>query len=146
VLDAICAAVFEAAVPPEISSLDPLILHDCLTIPTALPSSYPPSHWPEPLSRLTLINLSRVSKAFYKATRRHIWRRVEIRLPRTWLALVEEITGGEEIVDEQAAELVEQSLNEAASYAYAATSSTKELDRGRPTLHVKPKLSADWDY
>lgn len=141
-LDAICAAVFEAAEPPEISSLDPLILQECLTlpIPTALPSSYPPSHWPEPLSRLTLINLSRVSKAFYKATRQYIWRRVEIRLPRTWLALVEEITGGEQIVDEQAAELVEQSLNEAASYVYAATSATKELDRGRPTLHITSKL------
>jgi hypothetical protein len=50
-------------------------------------------------------------------------------LPRTWLALVEEITGGEEAVDEEAANLVEQSLDEAASYVYAATSPTQELDR-----------------
>lgn len=71
-----------------------------------------------------------MSKALYKATRPYVWRRVEIRLPRTWLALVEEITGGEEIVDEQAAELVEQSLDEAAGYVYALTSPTKELDRG----------------
>jgi hypothetical protein len=35
---------------------------------------------------------------------------------------------------------VEQSLNEAASYAYAATSPTKDLDRGRPTSHVALKL------
>ena len=85
--------------------------------------------------RLTLTNLSRVSKAFYKATREYVWRRVEIRLPRTWIALVEEITGGEEIVDEEAANLVEQSLSEAASYVFAATSPTKELDRGTHFSH-----------
>lgn len=135
-LDNICAAIFDAAEPPNVSSLDPLILSECLTLPppTVLPSSYPPSHWPEPLARLTLINLSRVSKAFHKAAQPYVWRRVEIRLPRTWLALVEEITGGEEIVDEQAAELVEQSLSEAATYVYTATSPSRELDRGTAFL------------
>lgn len=109
-----------------------MILQDCLTLPSprTLPSSYPPPNWPEPLSRLTLTNLSRVSKALYKATRPYVWRRVEIRLPRSWLALVHEITGGEDEVDEQAAQLVEQSLNEAANYVYAATSPTQEWDRG----------------
>jgi hypothetical protein len=132
VLDNICAAVFNAAEPPRESSLDPLILQDCMTLPAphTFPSSYVPSNWPEPLTRLTLINLSRSSKALYKATRPYIWRRVEIRLPRSWLALVHEITGGEDEVDEQAAHLVEQSLSEAASYVYAATSLTKEMDRG----------------
>ncbi|KAG8832408.1 hypothetical protein FRC17_001389 [Serendipita sp. 399] len=131
VLDAICSAVFNAAEPPPVSSLDPVIHQQCLTLPspTTFPTSYPPGSWPEPLSRLTLTNLSRVSKAFYKATRQYVWRRVEIHLPRTWLALVEEITGGEEIVDEEAANLVEQSLNEAATYVYAATSPTMEIDR-----------------
>jgi len=124
--------VFNAADSPRESSLDPLILPDCLTLPVprALPSSFPPPNWPEPLTRLTLINLSRTSKALYKAARPYIWRRVEIRLPRSWLALVHEITGGEDEVDEQAAHLVEQSLSEAANYVHAATFPTQEMDRG----------------
>ncbi|CAG7849584.1 SubName: Full=Uncharacterized protein {ECO:0000313/EMBL:CCA69350.1} [Serendipita indica DSM 11827] len=131
VLNAICAAVYHSASPAPLSSLDPVIHPTVFTLPapTTLPSSYPPTNWPEPVARLTLTNLSRVSRAFYKATREYVWRRVEIRLPRTWIALVEEITGGEEIVDEEAANLVEQSLSEAASYVFAATSPTKELDR-----------------
>jgi hypothetical protein len=99
--------------------------------PHSLPSTYPPPNWPEPLTRLTLINLSRSSKALYKAARPYVWRRVEIRLPRLWLALVNEITGGEDEVDKQAAHLVEQSLSEAATYVHAATSPTQEMDRGR---------------
>lgn len=71
---------------------------------------------------------------------------MEIRLPRSWLALVHEITGGEDEVDEQAAQLVEQSLNEAANYVYAATSPTKEWDRDalfKLRASIRAKLEKD---
>ena len=137
VLEAIAYAVYLAAEPQFPSSLDPLFAPDTPTpAPTSLPSSWPPPSWTEERSRTTLKNLCTVSRAFYTAAKPYVWRRAQIRLPRSWLSLVSEITGGEDAVDESAIDLVEQSLDVAARSVYALTARAKEPDHSTPSLIV----------
>jgi hypothetical protein len=113
----ICAAVYYAGIPPsEDQSLDPVLIPSP-HIPTALPSSYPASHWPEPLVRHTLSNLCLVNHALYDAAKPWLWRKIEVRLPQSWLALVDEIGGGE--AGEMNEEDVEVKIKQAASAAAA---------------------------
>jgi hypothetical protein len=120
-LSLICAYVYVASIPSRVSSLDPLCLLEA-GIPTGLPSSYPPSSWSEPIARKTLANLTLVNRAWSEAARPWLWRKIEVRLPRGWLSLVEEISGGEdaEAAEEDTARAVEESITEAAHAAMAA--------------------------
>jgi hypothetical protein len=101
--------------------LDPLCLLEA-GMPTGLPSSYPPSSWSEPVARKTLANLTLVNRAWSEAARPWLWRKIEVRLPRGWLSLVEEISGGEDAdaAEEDTARTVEKSITEAAHAAMAA--------------------------
>ncbi|THH12718.1 hypothetical protein EW146_g7434 [Bondarzewia mesenterica] len=119
-LSTICAHVFAAGQPTCTPSLDPLFVQEA-GVPTSLPSSYPPANWPEPVARRTLANLALVNRAWFEAAKPWLWRKLEVRLPCSWLSLVEEITGGEdEDADvEQAALVVDQSISEAAKAALA---------------------------
>jgi hypothetical protein len=120
-LSLICAYVYISSIPSRISSLDPPYLLEG-GVPTGLPSSYPPSCWSEPIARKTLVNLTLVNHAWSKAARPWLWRKIEVRLPRGWLSLVEEISGGEdaEAAEEDTARTVEESITEAAHAALAA--------------------------
>lgn len=93
ILSAICAAVFTAGLPAPVSSLDPLVLHVESPPPTALPSSLPSGNWSEPVARKTLASLCLVNKALYEAAKPWLWRKVEVRLPRSWISLLEEVCG-----------------------------------------------------
>ena len=95
ILYIICSVVYCAALSSPVPSLDPIIPQSD-AIPTALPSSHPPATWPEALTRRTLTSLCLVNKVWYEAAKPWLYRNVEVRLPRNWLAFVEEITGGEE--------------------------------------------------
>ncbi|KAF8426492.1 hypothetical protein L210DRAFT_3615000 [Boletus edulis BED1] len=88
----ICAHVYAAGLPPLTRSLDPTALRD-YGAPTALPSSMPPANCSEPVVRRTLAHLCLVNRAWYDAAKPWLWRKIEVRLPRSWLALLEEITG-----------------------------------------------------
>lgn len=113
-LYAICSAVYSAALPALVPSLDPLIPQSG-AIPTALPSSHPPANWPEPLARKTLTSLCLVNKVWYEAAKPWLHRKIEVRLPRNWMAFVEEITGGEEDGEpEPTASLIDQTVKNAA--------------------------------
>ena len=130
-LSTICAHVFAAGQPSSIPSLDPLFLQEA-GVPSSLPSSYPPANWPEPVARRALANLSLVSRAWSEAAKPWLWRKIEVRLPRSWLALVEEIAGDEdeEANVEQAALVVDRSISEAAKAALAMRTATgEELDQ-----------------
>ncbi|KDR76317.1 hypothetical protein GALMADRAFT_96866 [Galerina marginata CBS 339.88] len=101
-LYAICAHVYASCLLPEEPSLDPLLLTEYDTrIPTSHPSSVPPGYWPEPVTRRALANLCLVNHAWYDAAKPWLWHKLEVRLPRTWLSLVEEIAWNydEETVD-----------------------------------------------
>ncbi|KAI0360146.1 hypothetical protein OH77DRAFT_1394191 [Trametes cingulata] len=121
-LTVICAHVYAAGLPPPTSSLDPLLCADQPGIPTGLPSSFPPAYWPESVVRRTLANLCQVNKAWYEAAKPWLWRKIEIRLPRSWLSIVEEVAGGddEDVSEEQAALMVDQTLRSAETAALAA--------------------------
>jgi hypothetical protein len=142
VLEAIACAVYLAAEPQLPSSLDPIFASDAQTpLPTGLPSSWPQARCAMEQSRTTLKDLCTVSRAFYAAARPYVWRRAQIQLPRSWTSLVSEITGGEDVVDESAMDLVEQSLDVAARSVYALTASAEEPDHGEQfdliiTLHL----------
>lgn len=120
-LSLICAYVYVASIPSRVSSLDPLCLIEA-GIPTGLPSSYPPASWSEPVARRTLATLTLVNRAWSDAARPWLWRKIEVRLPRGWLSLLEEISGGEdaEAAEKDTARAVEESITEAAHAAMAA--------------------------
>ncbi|KAI0303724.1 hypothetical protein B0F90DRAFT_1935023 [Multifurca ochricompacta] len=120
-LSLICSYVYASAIPSPISSLDPLYIPEA-GVPTDLPSSYPPPNWSEPVARRTLTTLTLVNRAWSEAARPWLWRKIEVRLPRSWLAFIEEISGGEdgEAAEDDTARAVEESITEAAHAALAA--------------------------
>jgi len=72
-----------------------------------------------------------VNHAWSEAAHPWLWRKIEVRLPRGWLSLVEEISGGEdnEITEEDTARAVDQSITQAAHAALAAkTGNSMTLD------------------
>ncbi|KAH7906845.1 hypothetical protein BJ138DRAFT_1093588 [Hygrophoropsis aurantiaca] len=119
----ICAHIYASGIPASASSLDPLALGDH-GAPIALPSSMPPANWSEPVVRRTLANLCLVNRAWYEAAKPWLWQKIEVRLPRSWLALVDEIAGAEDDtdVDDKTAQAVEQSIQAATNAALASTS------------------------
>ncbi|KAG1733624.1 uncharacterized protein EDB91DRAFT_1148462 [Suillus paluster] len=116
----ICEYIYAAGLPPSdsTSSLDPLAIGEYGS-PTALPSSMPPPNWSEPVARKTLSHLCLVNHAWYEAAKPWLWHKIEVRLPRSWLALVDEIIDPED--DEKAALAVKESI-QAATHAALASS------------------------
>ncbi|KAI0036135.1 hypothetical protein K488DRAFT_41797 [Vararia minispora EC-137] len=110
----ICAHVYAAGLPPKVPTLDPLYVHPAGP-PTSQPASYPPTSWTEPVSRATLLSLAVADHAWSNAARPWLWRRVEVRLPRSWLALVHEVVGAD------VAAQLDSSLDSAAQAAVQAT-------------------------
>lgn len=99
VLESIASAVYAAALPSTVTSLDPLYPLSSTsdpTPPTALPSTCPGGHWPEPVSRTTLATLCLVNKDFREAARPWLWRRLKINIPRHWLEILDAICGEDE--------------------------------------------------
>ncbi|KAJ7274459.1 hypothetical protein B0H12DRAFT_1088856 [Mycena haematopus] len=97
---AICAYIHSSCIPSPFPSLDPLVTEDH-GVPTFLPSSMPPASWSEPVARHTLAQLCLVNHAWYDAAKPWLWDKLEVRLPRTFLSIVEEIAWDyeEETVD-----------------------------------------------
>lgn len=126
-LAVVCAFVFAKGQLPSQPSLDPLVDAKDL-IPTNLPSSYPPAKWSEATVRHTLANLCLVNHAWYEAAKPFLWRQVEVRLPRDWLSIVEEVAGGDDdVYDNEAATIVDQTLQRVESAALASTTYFGEL-------------------
>lgn len=120
VLTHICAQIYSSGFQPrdvKQSSLSPTVLGNAA--PTALPSSHPSDTWSEPVVRHTLANLCLVNHAWSEAAKPWLWRNVPVRLPKSWLAMVEEIAGSDdaEVNEEQAALVVERSIHAAAGAA-----------------------------
>ncbi|KAK7044239.1 hypothetical protein VNI00_007961 [Paramarasmius palmivorus] len=114
----ICSYVYAACLPPDPaqSSLDPLFVSEVnYGIPTSLPSSIPQSHWSEQASRHTLASLCLVNHTWYEAAKPWLWKKLEVRLPRTWLSLVEEIAWNHE--EETVDQVMEQTVKAAAKAA-----------------------------
>jgi len=122
-LGAICQHIFYAGVPSFSPSLDPLI-GGAPKAPTTLPNSFPAASWTDHYVRKTLVSLCAVNKAWYFAAKPWLWRRLEVRLPRSWLCLVNELAGGTdgEAEAQATALVVEKSLKEAQNAALAARS------------------------
>lgn len=122
-LEAICAHIFDAGTPNFNPSLDPLV-SGARSPPTAVPNSFPPTSWTDHSVRKTLASLCIVNKAWYYAAKPRLWRRLEVRLPRSWLCLVDELAGGAdgEAEAEATAMVVGKSLQEAQNAALAARS------------------------
>jgi hypothetical protein len=120
----ICAHIYSAGLPAPSSSLDPQVTQE-YGVPTALPSSLPPGNWSEPAVRKTLSTLCLVNHSWYEAAKPWLWQKVEVRLPRSWLSFVDEITGGddEEANDEQHALVLERSIQAASNAALARSTS-----------------------
>jgi hypothetical protein len=113
----ICAHIYAAGLPPKVPSLDPLYTLSA-GAPTSQPSSYPPTCWTEPISRATLASLALADRAWSNAARPWLWRKVEVRLPHSWLALVHEVAGDfDESDPDAAARQIDSSIQEAAEAA-----------------------------
>ena len=122
-LEAICTHIFYAGIPSFAPSLDPL-LSGPPNPPTAVPNSFPAASWTDHTVRKALASLCMVNKAWYDAAKPWLWRRLEVRLPRSWLCLVDELAGGTDgqVEAEQTARVVEKSIQEAQNAALAARS------------------------
>ncbi|KIO34796.1 hypothetical protein M407DRAFT_3387 [Tulasnella calospora MUT 4182] len=120
ILSSVCAVAYEASLSNDIS-LDPSFTPLTETTPTALPSSYPPSSWSELTTRRTLASLCLVNRAWFNAAKPYLWRHIEIRQPRSWLAFVEQVAGPDpaefELMEATAERLV---ISRAASLASRA--------------------------
>ncbi|KAJ7227128.1 hypothetical protein GGX14DRAFT_628320, partial [Mycena pura] len=113
---AVCAYIHSSCIPSPIPSLDPLVV-DHHGVPTSLPSSIPPAFWPEPVARRTLAQLCLVNRAWYDAAKPWLWDKLEVRLPRTFLSMVEEIAWD---YDEETVDMVmENTIRSAAQAAFA---------------------------
>ncbi|KAJ6505949.1 hypothetical protein DFH09DRAFT_1335037 [Mycena vulgaris] len=116
-LFAICHYIHSACIPASIPSLDPLVAAD-YGVPTSLPSSLPAASWPEPVARHTLAQLCLVNRAWYDAAKPWLWDKLEVRLPRTFLSMVEEIAWD---YDEETVDMVMENTIRAATQAALAT-------------------------
>lgn len=119
ILTRICSHIYYASLPPTIPSLDPLFLIDD-NVPTSFPTSLPPPNWSEPTSRRTLKILCLVSHDWYEAAKPWLWRNLEVRLPRGWLSLVDEIAWeyDEETVDQVMQKTVKAATETAFAYGH----------------------------
>ncbi|KAF5371813.1 hypothetical protein D9615_009559 [Tricholomella constricta] len=145
----ICAYVYSSCLHPAQPSLDPLIQKD-YGVPTALPSSIPASNWPEPVARRTLANLCLVNHAWYEAAKPWLWTKVEVRLPRSWLSLVEEIAWeyDEETVDAVMGNTIKAAAKAAIQSSNPSLYDDEELRLeesiletfGGPDLNIAPEL------
>ncbi|TRM65047.1 hypothetical protein BD626DRAFT_490726 [Schizophyllum amplum] len=126
-LFAVSAYVYAACLPPWECSLDPLMgMSD--RAPKALPSCHPPGHWSEPDSRRTLASLCLVNRAWYAAARPWLYHKLEVRMPRSWLSLVEQIAWD---YDEETVDMVmDHTLQAAARVALASAHPGVPLDEG----------------
>ena len=122
-LEAICAHIFYAGVPSFAPSLDPLI-GGPPNPPAGVPNSFPASSWTDHSVRRTLAVLCMVNKCWYDAAKPWLWRRLEVRLPRSWLCLVDELAGGAdgEAEAQATALVVGESIQQAQNAALAARS------------------------
>jgi hypothetical protein len=66
-----------------------------------------------------------VNHSWYEAAKPWLWQKIEVRLPRSWLSFVDEISGGddEEVNDEQHALVLERSIQVASNAALARSAS-----------------------
>ena len=122
-LEAICAHIFYAGVPSFIPSLDPLV-GGPPNPPPGVPNSFPATSWTDHSVRRTLAVLCIVNKSWYDAAKPWLWRRLEVRLPRSWLCLVNELAGGAdgEAEAQATALVVGESIQQAQNAALAARS------------------------
>ncbi|KAF9266629.1 hypothetical protein L218DRAFT_896820 [Marasmius fiardii PR-910] len=130
-LSKICSYIYSSCLPPTQPSLDPLILSvQSHGAPTGLPSSFPQSNWSEHESRHTLSSLCLVNHAWYEAAKPWLWRKLEVRLPRTWLSLVDEISWDhqEQTVDQVMEQTVKAAARVAMSRQRALLNKDEELD------------------
>jgi hypothetical protein len=127
-LSSICAFIYSACIPHD-AFLDPWMACEDTAIPTAVPASYPKSVWSEHSSRRTLSTLCLVNRAWYEAAKPWLWKKLEVRLPRSWLALVDQIAWDydEETVD-QVMENTVKAAARAAAVASGQTSSQATLE------------------
>ncbi|KAL0568117.1 hypothetical protein V5O48_013877, partial [Marasmius crinis-equi] len=128
----ICSYIFSACLPPTSTSLDPLILSDQrYGAPTTTPSSFPQSNWSEHESRHSLASLCLVNHAWYEAAKPWLWRKLEVRLPRTWLSLVDEVAW------DHAEQTVDQVMEQTVAAARAA------MSRQPGALNTEDQLSLE---
>lgn len=95
ILDAITAAVSNSATPHLCSSLDPIYLNTP-NVQATSPACPTPLYWPEPVARKTLASLCLVNKDFRDAAKPWLWRRIQVKFPRNWLGILDEICGDDE--------------------------------------------------
>ncbi|KAF8841776.1 hypothetical protein BDN67DRAFT_1068223, partial [Paxillus ammoniavirescens] len=105
-LFAISAHVYVESLPASASTLDPITMGEYGMT-----------------TRKTLANLCLVNRAWYDAAKPWLWRKIEVRLPRSWLSVLEEIAGGDGGQDtgDSTSLAVEVCIQAAAKVALAST-------------------------
>ncbi|KAF7327629.1 hypothetical protein MKEN_00342200 [Mycena kentingensis (nom. inval.)] len=116
---AVCAYIHSSCIPSSVPSLDPLVAQS-VGVPTSIPSSWPAASWPEPVARHTLAALCLVDRQWNDAAKPWLWDKLEVRLPRSFLSMVEEIAWD---YDEETVDMVMSDTIRAATHAALRSSS-----------------------
>ncbi|KAJ7773206.1 hypothetical protein B0H16DRAFT_1660327 [Mycena metata] len=88
----------------------------------------PAASWPEPIARHTLAQLCLVNRAWYDAAKPWLWDKLEVRLPRTFLSMVEEIAWD---YDEETVDMVMDNTIRAATQAALAAGSGSDVEAAK---------------
>lgn len=94
----------------------------------------PPASWPEPVARRTLAQLCLVSHAWYDAAKPWLWDKLEVRLPRTFLSMVEEIAWD---YDEETVDTVMENTIRAATAAAALATGNGDTSEAAKALEER---------
>jgi hypothetical protein len=122
----ICGFVYSSGLPAPSASPDPLVLSNENGVHTALPSS-PAGNWSEPVARRTLANLCLVNRAWCSGAKPWLWRKLEVRLPRSWLSIVDEVVGSYDVpTAEQNAVNIGESIKAVADAVFASSPVAKD--------------------
>lgn len=78
---------------------------------------------------------------WYNAAKPFIWRHVEVRLPRTWLAFVDEVAAAEEETEEETNKLIDSSVQHAAAVALATNTAFNAQSHDHLHFSILAKLS-----
>jgi hypothetical protein len=135
----ICGFVYSSGLPAPSDSLDPVVLSTENGVNTDLPS--PSGSWSEPIARRTLANLCLVNHVWYAGAKPWLWRKLEVRLPRSWLGIIDEVVGIYDLsTSKQNAVNIGESIKAAADAVLASSPVANDFEHNCALVDLEERI------